>query len=593
MLAVLMSAPAAHAATVRFDVQPRQTYVGVPIALRITIEDAQDAPAPELPELADFTVLGPPSRSMGSTTVIINGRRIGGEQVSYTYRLVPKRAGRLTIPTIRFDVAGESFETNPVIVTVEEPVNDGLMRAEVVGSVDSAYVSEGIRLTLRLTVKPFTDPQYGIRLSDGDMWSLMQTDESQWGMFQPAIIDMAQNRSAPSSKIVRPSGGLSDDDMLYQYEITQVVHPDRAGPIDLGNIVVLMQYPVELDRFFGRYSIERTRPVVATADMPNIVVKPLPEEGRPKLFSGAVGSFTMDVAVKPIDVAVGEPMTLTLTITDRSRPEAQIDVLQAPPLHDVEALARDFRVHEEPLAGVVDGRSKSFTQTIRAQRESVTAVPAIPFSYFDPKRGVYVTISSDAIPITVKPASTLAMSEIVQSNGVAPRATELTPIAGGILANFGDPDQLLRRESLQPSWWLVVILALPPVLFAFVAISHRRTERLRNDPALVRQRHAFSRAGASLDRAAKMKQGAEAQVASAVAGYVADRCNLPPGAHTRADVAACLSQNAVDAQLIGAVTSLLQKCEHAAYTGSANGSVKDLARDAKRIIMQLEKAKWS
>jgi hypothetical protein len=41
----------------------------------------------------------------------------------------------------------------------------------------------------------------------------------------------------------------------------------------------------------------------------------LPEEGRPDNYSGAVGQFVFDVKVKPTEVALGDPITITLQIT--------------------------------------------------------------------------------------------------------------------------------------------------------------------------------------------------------------------------------------------------------------------------------------
>ena len=593
-LLTLTFAASAFAARVSFNIDPTETYVGVPISFTINIEGGDTATPPALPDMPGFTVAGSPARSTRSFTSIVNGRRTSSNTVSYTYRLVPTRAGRLTVPSIRFDIDGQTFETNPTLITVEEPSNDGELSAEVIAPVGEVFVGAPVELTLRVTIKPYIDSRYSVRLTEHDMWMLLHTSESQWGVFQPRITQMAEQRGGgPTSRIVRPSGGLSDDDMLFQYDIKHTIHPDREGPLDIGSIVLLMKYPVELTRFFGSYSIDRSRPVVAAPELPQLLVKPLPAEGRPATFSGAVGSFTLDVAVKPVEVAVGEPITLTLTIRDQSRPGAQLDTLKAPPLHLVPELADNFRIHEEPLAGVVEGRSKKFTQTIRAETDAITAVPAIPFSFFDPQKGDYVTIASDPIPITVKPTSTLAMSDIVQSTATAPRPTELTPTAGGILANFGDPDELLRNETVAFAWWLWVMLALPPVLFMAVAVGHRRAERLRRDPAIIRQRHAYSRANALLHRAAREKSGAEAQIASALAGYIADRCNLPPGAHTRADVAASLQRRQLSSDMIQQVTALMQQCEHAAYTGSANGSVSDLARQAGAILKRLERVKWS
>lgn len=593
LFTLALAAPSAFAARVEFSVQPRSAYVGMPITLTITVYDEPDVETPELPEIDGFMQLGEATPSRRSFTQIINGRRSSSDQTTFTYRLVPQRTGTLTIPVMHFDVAGQMVQTEAVDIKVQEAQNDGLMSAEILAAVDTAYVGEPVELTLRISIKPYRDENYRITLSDQNMWSLLGISESQWGAFQPAIQDLIDRRRRPNAQTIRSS---SDGEVRYQYDIKQVYYPERAGALDVGNIVLVTQYPIELRRdFFGSLGVERSRPVTATPTLPNLTVKPLPEQGKPAMFTGAVGKFSMNVDVKPDDVAVGEPITLSLTLTDTTRSGAQLELLKPPVLHEIDALTKDFRVHEEPLAGSVSGNRKTFTQTIRALNENVTQVPSIPFVFFDPRKDEYVTLHSEPIPIHVRPASTMAMSEIVQSSGVKPRATELTPVAGGILANFVGTDALLASESLKPSWWLIVLLALPPVLFVTVAIGKARAVKLGSDPALVRQRKALKRAHDALASAANAtgEAGTANAVASAVAGYVADRCNLPPGAHTKSDVDACLKQRNINGELARETIALLQQCEHSAYTGSASRESNGLIREARDVIDKLHKASWS
>ena len=64
-----------------------------------------------------------------------------------------------------------------------------------------------------------------------------------------------------------------------------------------------------------------------------------------------------------------------------------MDVAPAPELHRVESLDADFRVPRESLPGTASGRTKTFTQTIRATGDTVTEIPALPFTFFDPTAG--------------------------------------------------------------------------------------------------------------------------------------------------------------------------------------------------------------
>lgn len=66
--------------------------------------------------------------------------------------------------------------------------------------------------------------------------------------------------------------------------------------------------------FFRQYSIEGFS---ASADPRRIVARPLPEEGRPADFCGAVGSFAFDAALAPAECAPGDLLTLRWTLHGR------------------------------------------------------------------------------------------------------------------------------------------------------------------------------------------------------------------------------------------------------------------------------------
>ena len=84
---------------------------------------------------------------------------------------------------------------------------------------------------------------------------------------------------------------------------------------------------------------------------------------------------------KPTDVKAGDPINLLLGIAGTG----PMDLVQAPPLAELPALTRDFKVPNEPLAGYVEGDRKVFSTTIRPRKDGITEIPPIPFTYFDPE----------------------------------------------------------------------------------------------------------------------------------------------------------------------------------------------------------------
>jgi hypothetical protein len=77
-------------------------------------------------------------------------------------------------------------------------------------------------------------------------------------------------------------------------------------------------------------------------------------------------------------------------------------------------------------------------------------------------------------------------------------------------------------------------------------------------------------------------------VAAALSDYVADRCNLPAGALTAAEVVSRLRDGAVADPLVEAVASVLAECEAQRYAGGA-AATTDVLERATRCIDDLER----
>jgi hypothetical protein len=303
-----------------------------------------------------------------------------------------------------------------------------------------------------------------------------------------------------------------------------------------------------------------------------------------------VGRFDIDVSAKPTEVAVGDPVTLTMTITDRTPAGTRLTGLRPPNLDGVPGMSERFRIPTDPLAGVVEGRGKTFTQTIRAKDDTVGGIPAIPFAYFDPQAERYVTVSSDPITLSVVPTANISVTDVVGFEpGPGGGPTELTEVAGGILANYSSPDLLVSQQLTAATWVHGATVMAPPIVFGVVAVGCRRARRLRNDRGYARKRTARRRALHRLRGARHQEPTPRAQAtAQALADYVADRCNLPAGALTGTEVVDRLRQANVDPDLIVDVEAVLTACEQLRYA-AASGDTDGLTEQAARCVGRLER----
>jgi hypothetical protein len=583
VLALAAGAPA-RAGDARFVMPAPEAWEGVPVRVLVEVTDASDFSPPEVPPLADAEVRVV-ERGRQSRTDIRNGRVSRSSTVTYAVEVTPSRAGPLDLPPITVKVDGREVKSRPMRIEVRSSDAADLLSAEIFAKRPEVWVGEPLELVLRIVVKPFVDPVHG-QLNESQMWSLVDVANGDWGPFEAEMADIVRRQGTPRSHQEQRDGSVR-----YVYELAAQAWPPKAGDPGIDPVRIRMTYPLGLQATQGFFMepglrVTDARPLAVTATPAPITVRPPPEEGRPPSFAGAVGRFAIAVEAKPTEVAVGDPVTLTVTIEDRTG-RARLESLLPPPLASEPALVRDFKVPGEALSGVVAGASKRFTVTVRPLRAGIEAVPPIAFSSWDPERAAYETVLSAPIPITVRPADRMDLGRIVSNSpGAAPTPaaqTQLTDVEGGLVANKPVTPALLAGAEPRFGAGLALALLAPPVAVAGAAAWNLHRRRHEAEPGRARRSGARRAAERRLRSAT-----APAEVAAAVTGYVEDVTGRAAGTVTRGDVERILRDAGAEPALGERCAGLLAACERARYGAHAGGHA-ELADDAARLVDALER----
>ena len=582
-IALLTASTALGEVEVEFGISSEPYYVGSPITLTIKVTNEPEHSAPIIPTIDGATVSDP---RISRQTQSINFQTT--RTVVYQYEILPLRPGELVIPSIGVDLGDETRDTNPRTLTIRKSDSGDLLFVEVHADRESIYLGESLTLTLEVWLKPLLDRRNNFGTT-ADMQNRIDFRNSTWGEFGEVLQTL---RSLPVRRARRADAEGTQQD-YYVYSLKRTVSPKRSGRLRMGDINVIVRYPlrVEHDRrfFFSEARVSKARTISTQADTDPIMVKPIPTEGQPPWYNGAVGRFGFEVTAKPTEVHVGDPITLTMAMPG----SIGLDLLQPPILGNVAELAERFRIPDELLAGEVRGNVKRFTQTIRARAEAITEIPAIPFTYFDPAAEKFVTLRSGPIPITVEAAWGLAVSTIVESNGGGRMATRLTRSGEGILANYTDVGELHAPRGFAPGWGTLAWVVAPPLMLAGTSLIRRRWARLKHDVAYASRRAAKGTALRSIAAAATNNSGDEAAlVLGALTQYVANRCGLATESFTRAEAVQRLRNGAVAEEKVAAADALLAECEALRYAGTSTAGDTALAARAKQCINELEKERF-
>ena len=240
--------------------------------------------------------------------------------------------------------------------------------------------------------------------------------------------------------------------------------------------------------FFGTNAAD-SRPAFAAAAPLSFTVKPLPVAGRPKSFSGAVGSgFSIDVTANRSVVRVGDPISLDVSI----KGNGNVEKLSLPNFVGADALnEQQFQMPSELPAGSFADNIKQFKINLRVKDEGVTQIPALPFSWFDPKSESFETSYSKPIALQVMETEVATSADVFnpgrvneeeKTNSPTQLAAKTMSFVGANLAIEKNATRLLASTGVATGWWVAISGYL---LSAFaIAVAFLVRKRLHADPAV-------------------------------------------------------------------------------------------------------------
>lgn len=509
---------AAQSLAARAAVSAAEIEVGVPVNLQVRVEGSDAAPEVDLPPLDGVSVRPLSAGPNNSESItIVNGRTTRRVERSYVlnYELVPSRPGRLEIPAIGLTVNGRRLSTQPLAVTVFAPQSIDEYRLLVRTSADRAWVGQPITVTTTWMWQEGLGPRRLLSFSHPVMHSADFDVE-----IRPAQGDPVE-LTVHGTDLMAARGSLRLEGAAYQalvFELTAV--PRAPGRLQVPAATVAFEgvasFRTARDRF-GR-TIRDMRRLVIVSEPQELQVEPLPAVGRPDRFSGLVGSFEVAATATPTNPKVGDPISLQVTV----RGSGDLAGLAKVDLTDLDQ-AGDFRVGAQRVERS-PGRFPSravFRATIRALHDSVSAVPPVRLSYFDPQRGAYAEASSAPIALDVQPARQVTLRDV---EGGEPPSAEggggLAAAADGIAHNY-EGDRLLRRQRFDAAAFAgspagVALLAAGPAAAGIAALWRRLRRTAAAEPAargaLARLRRSVAEAG-----------DAPAALAPALHGYLRAR----------------------------------------------------------------------
>jgi hypothetical protein len=258
-----------------------------------------------------------------------------------------------------------------------------------------------------------------------------------------------------------------------------------------------------LQNFFGA-----TIPKDVTVSSPEAAIKvlPLPTEGRPPDFGGAVGTFKVSTDISSAKNTAGDPLTLRMHVHGAGN----FDRVESSMLGgDAQWKTYEPKATFNSTDPLGYRGEKIFEQPLIASQPGTQTIPPLNFSYFDPGARRYETARSAPLTVTVAPpADSLA--------------NEPPPNAAGAAADEAHsglrPDHAVteaRVDSLIPAYFQPRFLGFSSVLallFGGGWVALRRRERDALDTQRQRERARAQLTQTLLDKMSAASAAGDAAV---------------------------------------------------------------------------------
>jgi hypothetical protein len=460
-------------------IAPAQARPNQQVALNITVTGGAPDAMPNLRLPLQIQQVSAVSTSQQFS--MVNG--VTSTKITFSWALVGTEPGDFVIPPQEISVGGQTYQTNEVQFKVtqgqtgENPSantgnrnpEDAFLQLEI-GKTE-IYQGELVPLSASL----YVPTRMGLR-----RFGLIDINKDDFA------IQRFPQQAEQSQTVV---GNLGYNVFTFRTTLSAI----RTGDLKIGPANQELLVEVVNQDSFGRtpfgFPFAEPQKLIATSQQIPVKVVPLPDEGKPASFSGAVGDFTLNATATPTEgLKVGDPIAIELILEG----SGNFDAIAEPKLSD----ATDWKTYPsrrynvegqiDPVLMPTVERQVGYSTVIVPQKAH-PMIPSFEITYFSPNQKKYVVLQTPPIPVKIEapapvtsgpdggPADATDLAAVGPPPAVAPRA-EVTDILSDLPATaewIAPPAEPLYK---QPLFWAV---QSAPVLLLALALIGRLTSGRR------------------------------------------------------------------------------------------------------------------
>jgi len=547
--------------------------LGSSIRMDMVFDDAEDMPAPAMPDIDGLKI-----SYLRSTDAIsrVDGKIKRGRR--HTYLILPETTGIFTIGPFRFvynDIEYISKKIDiRIISSLSRPID---LKAETASEVefrakenaflviasdrDKVYVNELFQIAAVLYYKDIriTDIEYPTL--DHEAFSIGEFKSPQASRKQIKEYDYRVVTFKGTGFAIRP-GDL------------------KLGPARISCSMYLSD--ASRSKNLIDASAQRKTSLIIESTLKNITALPLPQKDKPPSFKGAVGDFKLSLDTSPQGyIKVGEAITLVMRVSGNGN----FNMVSSPVIKENEA----FIFYAPTIESETDSY-KIFKQIIIPKESFIKEIPEIEFSFFNPAEEKYTTLKKGPIDIQVFETETSKTPSVIETrDNIIPEKAKQEPIGEGIIYIKEAPRKFEGKGiRLYKNKTFLFLQLLPLFLYILTVLFYRRHKRFTEDIAYARAKKAQKQAATGLKNAYSILDSGGVEkfysyIFECMQEYFGNKLNLPQAGITSDIVERILRSRNIDPSIIAQIRKFFDNCYIAKFT--------PYRYDKKDMLNTLEMAK--
>ncbi len=569
----LGSASAYAKISINASIQKNVLRVGERSTLTISVssDQGENLSHPQMPEI-DGLYIQYAGESTSTNAVWSNGRFQRTDTLNIEYIVTALEEGKYTLSTIQVSGQNDPVKAKPIPITVlagnapsptRAPGSLPSPQTETYGVIfvlqpnkTEAYVGEEIQLSCKVYIPTNRE----IRLQKLDDRS------GQFQGFWTEIFDMTDKRYQRQVLLETSNGKLP----YYEIPLKKyMLYPLKAGNQTIEPLSLQCQTPTRTRAGGFSLILGRMTPFSVNTEPVVINVKPLPENGKPETFKGAVGSsYRLESKVDSKEIKEGNTVSLIVSLAG----EGNIRNVPPPVLPDLskfEQYEPTKRENIQPSENGVTGQIEYVYPLIPHDVNS-NHIGAVRFSYFNPQKVEYVTLETDPIDLTILPSGLNGFrgSGVASGNrrmirrvGEDFRFNALSPLA---------LSSVFLPLYLKPKYWFLLLTPIAVLLLAY--IWKKQQDFYSGHPDALKSKKAPRLAGKLLAKAKSALQEGDteqlyAALCKAITDYIDNRWNVATAGFTSEELKRLLIEKGIPPDHSQNVIRTLEEFDSARFSG--------------------------